>query len=91
MAEYSLEPVEVKKVSTRFRSIQTKLPVPESLAIFKTLEQSEPRSMMGMPPVIWDKAEDFIIPVDRLVFLRFGNQYRTRTRCHQNGSQETDR
>jgi 4-aminobutyrate aminotransferase-like enzyme len=61
MAEYSLEPVEVKKVSTTFRSIQTELPVPESLAIFKTLEQSEPRSMMGMPPVIWDKAEDFIV------------------------------
>jgi hypothetical protein len=34
MAEYSLEPVDVKKVSTRYRSIQTKIPVPESLAIF---------------------------------------------------------
>ena len=61
MAEYSLKPVEVEKVSTQFRSIQTELPVPESLSIFKTLEQSEPRSMMGMPPVIWDKAEDFIV------------------------------
>lgn len=61
MAEYSLEPIEVQKVSTRYRTIQTKLPVPESLPIFKALEESEPRSMMGMPPVIWDKAEDFIV------------------------------
>jgi len=61
MAEYSLEPVEVKTVSTPYRTIQTKLPVPESLPIFKTLEESEPRSMMGMPPVIWDKAEDYIV------------------------------
>ena len=61
MAEYSLEPFDVKKISTKFRTIQTKLPVPASLPIFKSLQQSEPRSMMGMPPVIWDKADNFIV------------------------------
>ncbi|MGD9044038.1 MAG: aspartate aminotransferase family protein [Desulfobacterales bacterium] len=61
MAEYSLEPVDVKKVSTRYRTIQTKIPVPESLAIFTSLKESEPRSMMGMPPVVWDRAENYSV------------------------------
>ena len=69
MAEYSLEPVDVKKVSTRFRSIQTRIPVPESLAIFESLEKSEPRSMMGMPPVVWDRAENFTI------YDKWGNRW----------------
>jgi len=61
MADYSLEPVDVKKVSTRYRTIQTRIPVPESLAIFASLKKSEPRSMMGMPPVVWDRAENFSV------------------------------
>ena len=61
MAEYSLEPVDVKKVSTRYRTIQTKIPVPESLAIFASLKKSEPRAMMGMPPVVWDRAKNFSV------------------------------
>lgn len=61
MAKYSLEPVEVPKVKTKYRSIQTKLPVPESLPIFKTLMASEPPSMMGQPPLVWHKAEGFQI------------------------------
>jgi 4-aminobutyrate aminotransferase / (S)-3-amino-2-methylpropionate transaminase / 5-aminovalerate transaminase len=61
MAEYSLEPVAVEQVSTKYRTIRTRLPVPESLPIFKALEASEPQSMMGMPPVIWDRADDYIV------------------------------
>jgi len=61
MAQYNLTPVEVPAVETKFRTIKTKLPVPESLGIFKKLSQSEPRSMMGQPPIIWDKAEGFIV------------------------------
>lgn len=57
MAEYDLTPVEVPLVETEFRSIKTKIPVPESLPVFEALEASEPRSMRGQPPVIWDKAE----------------------------------
>jgi len=61
MAVYDLTPVEVPTVETKYRSIKTKLPVPESLPIFESLGQSEPRSMMGQPPIVWDKAEDFMV------------------------------
>ncbi|MBT3294502.1 MAG: aminotransferase class III-fold pyridoxal phosphate-dependent enzyme [Verrucomicrobia bacterium] len=57
MADYDRTPVEVPTVETEFRTIQTKLPVPESLPIFEKLERSEPRSMRGQPPIIWEKAE----------------------------------
>jgi len=61
MAKYNLIPVDVPKVKTKYRTINTKLPVPESLNIFKSLSESEPISMMGQPPVVWDKAEGFQI------------------------------
>lgn len=69
MAKYSLEPVKVPKVSTAFRTIKTKLPVPESLEIFNTLAESEPVSMMGQPPVVWDKASGF------QVYDKWGNKW----------------
>jgi 4-aminobutyrate aminotransferase / (S)-3-amino-2-methylpropionate transaminase / 5-aminovalerate transaminase len=69
MAKYSLEPVEVPQVSTRYRTIKTKLPVPESLEIFQQLQQSEPVSMMGQPPIVWDKAEGF------QVYDKWGNKW----------------
>lgn len=59
MGKYSLEPVEVPKVSTKYRTIHTKLPVPESLAIFDSLKKTEPISMMGQPPIVWHRAEGF--------------------------------
>jgi 4-aminobutyrate aminotransferase-like enzyme len=61
MAAYDLTPVDVPKVETKFRTIKTKLPVPESLPIFEKLKRSEPRSMWGQPPVVWHKAEGFIV------------------------------
>jgi len=61
MAKYNLEPVDVPKVKTKYRCIQTKLPVPESLDIFNALKEFEPQSMMGQPPIIWHKAENFQI------------------------------
>lgn len=57
MAEYSLNPVDVKKIKTRYRCIQTAIPVPESLPVFEKLKRSEPRSMSGQPPILWHKAE----------------------------------
>ncbi len=69
MAEYSLKPVEVPKVETKYRSIKTKLPVPESLPIFEKLKESEPRSMMGQPPIVWEKAEDCS------VYDKWGNRW----------------
>ena len=35
MAKYNLTPVDVPKVSTKYRTIKTKLPVPESLRFFR--------------------------------------------------------
>jgi 4-aminobutyrate aminotransferase-like enzyme len=61
MAIYDLTPVKVKKIETKYRSIRTMLPVPESLPIFEELKKSEPRSMAGQPPIIWHKAEGAIV------------------------------
>lgn len=59
MAKYNLKPQDVPKIKTKYRCIQTKLPVPESLKIFEALETSEPKSMMGQPPIVWHRAEGF--------------------------------
>ena len=69
MAKYNLTPVDVPFIKTKFRKIKTKLPVPESLDIFRTLAESEPVSMMGQPPIIWDKAEGF------QVYDKWGNKW----------------
>src|SRR3989441_5247784 len=61
MAVYDLTPVQVPKVETKYRSIKTSIPVPESLATFELLRQAEPRSMSGQPLIIWDKAEGCIV------------------------------
>lgn len=61
MAVYDLTPVEVAPVETKYRTIKTRIPVPESLEVFESLKQSEPRSMMGQPPIVWDKAENFTV------------------------------
>ena len=66
---YSLEPRAVPRVETRFRRIVTKIPVPESLPILKTLHDCEPVSMQGQPPVVWDRAEGF------QVYDRWGNMW----------------
>jgi len=69
MAKYNLEPIEVPKVKTKYRCIKTKLPVPESLIIFKNLIESEPQSMMGQPPIVWHKAYGF------QVYDKWGNKW----------------
>jgi 4-aminobutyrate aminotransferase-like enzyme len=69
MGKYSLEPVDVQKVSTKYRTIKTKLPVPESLPVFEDLQMSEPESMMGQPPIVWHKAEGF------QVYDKWGNKW----------------
>ena len=69
MAVYDRTPVEVPKVETKYRSIVTALPAPESLPILERLDKSEPRSMRGQPPIVWDRAEDFT------VYDRWGNRW----------------
>ena len=61
MAEYDLNPVDVPKVNTKYRTIKTKIPVPESISMFQKLKETEPRSMMGQPPVVWHSAHEATI------------------------------
>jgi 4-aminobutyrate aminotransferase/(S)-3-amino-2-methylpropionate transaminase len=75
MAKYNLQPVNVPRVNTKYRTIKTKLPVPESLSIFQSLSESEPVSMMGQPPIIWDRAEGFQI------YDRWGNKWLDWSSC----------
>ncbi|MBN1257515.1 MAG: aspartate aminotransferase family protein [Planctomycetes bacterium] len=67
--KYNLKPVAVEKVKTRYRTIKTKLPVPQSLKTFKQLAKFEPTSMSGQPPIIWDRAEGIQI------YDKWGNKW----------------
>jgi len=67
--KYSLEPVAVPRIETRFRRIVTSLPVPESLPVLWKLQRHEPPSMSGQPPLLWDRAEGFSI------FDPYGNRW----------------
>jgi 4-aminobutyrate aminotransferase-like enzyme len=69
MAHYDLTPVDVPRVETKYRSIRTKIPVPESIPLFEKLAASEPRSMAGQPPVVWHRAEGFTI------YDKWGNRW----------------
>ena len=57
--KFSLIPTEVPKVNTKYRSIITPLPVPESLPMLTDIDKYESTSMHGQMPVIWDRAEGF--------------------------------
>ena len=54
---FPLVPQDVAPVRTKYRRIQTQIPVPESLATLERLREFEPRSMSGQPPIVWDRAE----------------------------------
>ena len=60
-------PQSVPFVQTKYRTIRTKLPVPESIEAFENLEKYEARSMHGQLMIVWDRAEDF------QVFDKYGN------------------
>lgn len=52
--EFPLVPEKVEKVNTKYRTIATEIPVPQSIALLEKLRQLEPRSMGGQPPIVWD-------------------------------------
>jgi len=56
---FSQSPVDTKSVKTKFRTINTPIPVPESLDILNKMYKYESNSMHGQMPIIWDKADDF--------------------------------
>lgn len=59
--EYSRQPEPVPPVHTNFRNIVTPLPAPGSLKTLDTLHRTEPIAMQGQPPVVWDKADGFLV------------------------------
>jgi 4-aminobutyrate aminotransferase/(S)-3-amino-2-methylpropionate transaminase len=65
----TLQSIGTKEVKTKWRRIQTPIPAPKSLPLIEELRSVEPRSMMGVPPIIWHEAEGF------LVRDPFGNQW----------------
>ncbi len=56
--EFPLEPQTVETVHTKHRTIQTQIPVPESIPLLRRLRDLEPRSMGGQPPILWCGGED---------------------------------
>jgi len=59
MYEFNLIPKDVPRIHTKYRNIQTKLPVPESLEVINRSIKYEPKSMCHNVPCVWDKAIDF--------------------------------
>lgn len=59
--EYNITPVTVPHVETKYRRIATALPHPDSVPTLEKLRLLEPISMRGMPPIVWDRAEDISI------------------------------
>jgi len=57
----NLEPTTTEPVETRYRKIRTSIPVPESVPFLRRLRSVEPRSMQGMPPIVWHRAQGFLI------------------------------
>jgi len=67
--EFSITPQVVPHVETKHRRICTLLPHPDSIATLEKLRHLEPQSMRGMPPIVWDKAQDIHI------FDKYGNKW----------------
>ena len=67
--DFDLTPRTVAPVATKYRRIQTQLPVPESLPVLEALRKFEPIAMGGQPPIVWDRAENF------QVFDAYGNAW----------------
>lgn len=59
--EFSIQPVEVAPVKTAYREVKGQLPHPDSIATLEKLRRLEPVAMRGMPPIVWEKAEDYSV------------------------------
>lgn len=69
MRTSDLTPRATSRIETKFRRIITEIPAPDSVEIIEKLRSVEPRSMTGMPPIIWHEAEGFTVRDP------FGNQW----------------
>lgn len=61
MPSFPITPKTVSPVSTKYRTIKTQLPVPESLPILEEMRKYEPQSMSGLPPIVWKNGENFTV------------------------------
>ena len=61
MASYnfSKKPKKVKNIHTKYRKIQTSIPVKGTEDIIERMNKVESRSMHGQLPLVWNKAKDF--------------------------------
>ncbi len=67
--EFNITPQQVPPVQTKHRRIVSSLPHPDSLPTLEKLRSIEPVSMRGMPPIVWDRAENYY------VWDKHGNQW----------------
>jgi len=54
---FSHQPIKVEKIATKYRTIKTEIPVPESIPMLKKMYEVEAQAMHGQLPMIWDKAD----------------------------------
>ncbi len=66
---FSHTPKKVKRINTKYRTIVTKIPVPESIPILERVYDTESHSMHGQLPIIWDRAQGV------QVFDSWGNKW----------------
>ena len=59
--EFSTTPQVVPHVETKHRRIGSPVPHPDSVALLERMREVEPLSMRGMPPIVWDKAQDIYV------------------------------
>ena len=50
-----------RTIKSRWRRIVTAIPAQQSLPLLQRLRAVEPRSMSGLPSVVWDQAEGFLV------------------------------
>ena len=58
---FSHQPIKVEKIATKYRTIKTNIPVPESISMLEKMYEIEAQAMHGQLPMVWDRADDFQI------------------------------
>ena len=59
--EFDTTPQNVPHIDTKYRTICTPVPHPDSIRHIELSRLYEPLSMRGMPPIVWERAEDISV------------------------------